>query len=96
MCIYLETLNIFYNYNIFTYLNILNIYLYLYYIGVHINVSHQVNGNGNFVLTSDHLKVWERENGPLPHRSVMLVNFGWAHRYGNRQLYYNNLQEPYR
>lgn len=58
--------------------------------GVHLNVSHQVNGNGEFLLTVDHLKKWEHDNDPLPHRSVILVNFGWAHKFGNRQLYYNN------
>lgn len=60
-------------------------------IGVHLNVSHEVNGNGDFLLTVDHLKKWENVNGPLPNRSVILVNFGWAHKYGNRQLYYNNV-----
>ncbi|XP_060833795.1 isatin hydrolase-like [Rhopalosiphum padi] len=58
--------------------------------GVHLNVSHEVNGNGDFLLTVDHLKKWEHDNGPLPQRSVILVNFGWAHKFGNRQLYYNN------
>ncbi|XP_022178607.1 uncharacterized protein LOC111039399 isoform X1 [Myzus persicae] len=61
--------------------------------GVHLNVSHEVNGNSDFLLTVDNLKKWEHDNGPLPHRCVILVNFGWAHKFGNRQLYYNNVTE---
>uniref|UniRef100_A0A2H8TZW7 Kynurenine formamidase n=1 Tax=Melanaphis sacchari TaxID=742174 RepID=A0A2H8TZW7_9HEMI len=61
--------------------------------GVHLNVSHEVNENGEFLLTTDHLKKWEQDNGPLPNRSVILVNFGWAHKFSNRQLYYNNNAE---
>lgn len=64
--------------------------------GVHVNVSSEVNGNSDFLLTADHLKAWEQANGPLPNRSVILVNFGWAHKFGDRQSYYNGLQEPYR
>ncbi|XP_025199656.1 uncharacterized protein LOC112597702 [Melanaphis sacchari] len=64
--------------------------------GVHVNVSNKVNGNGDFLLTVDHLKAWEQDNGPLPDRSVILVNFGWAHKFGDRQSYYNGLHEPYR
>jgi len=60
---------------------------------VHLNISHEVNGNSDFLLTVDHLKKWEHDNGPLPHRSVILVNFGWAHKFGNYQLYYNNVTE---
>lgn len=68
-----------------------------YYLsGVHVNVSDQVNGNPDFVLTVHHLKAWERDNGPIPHNSVILVNFGWAHKFGNRQSYYSGLEEPYR
>lgn len=60
------------------------------------NVSSEVNGNSDFLLTADHLKAWEQTNGPLPNRSVIFVNFGWAHKFGDRQSYYNGLQEPYR
>lgn len=66
------------------------------YLGVHVNVTDEVNGSGDFVLTADHLKAWERDNGPLPNRSVILVNFGWSHRFSDRQAYYNGLTEPYR
>ncbi|KAL5235368.1 hypothetical protein ACI65C_002778 [Semiaphis heraclei] len=62
--------------------------------GVHVNVSSEVNGNNDFLLTASHLKAWEQANGPLPKRSVILVNFGWAHKFGDRQLYYNGLSEP--
>jgi len=61
-----------------------------------VNVSSEVNGNSDFLLTADHLKAWEQANGPLPNRSVILVNFGWAHKFGDRQSYYSGLQEPYR
>ncbi|KAE9531964.1 hypothetical protein AGLY_010166 [Aphis glycines] len=64
--------------------------------GVHVNVSSEVNGNSDFLLTADHLKAWEQANGPLPNRSVILVNFGWAHKFGDRQSYYSGLHEPYR
>ncbi|XP_060876535.1 isatin hydrolase-like [Metopolophium dirhodum] len=64
--------------------------------GVHVNVSSEVNGNGDFLLTVGHLKAWEQAHGPLPNRSVILVNFGWAHKFGNRQSYFNGLREPYR
>ncbi|XP_025413965.1 uncharacterized protein LOC112686063 isoform X2 [Sipha flava] len=58
--------------------------------GVHLNVSQEVNENADFLLTADHLKQWEQVNGPLPNRCVILVNFGWAHKFSNRKLYYNN------
>ncbi|XP_050432643.1 isatin hydrolase-like [Adelges cooleyi] len=58
--------------------------------GVHINVSKEVNGNADFVLTVDHLEAWEKLNGPIPSRSVVLVNFGWAHRFGDRLATYNS------
>jgi len=58
--------------------------------GVHVNVSREVNGNGDFVLTADHLKAWETVNGRMPYRSVILINFGWAHMFDDRRLYYNN------
>jgi len=58
--------------------------------GVHVNVSSEVNGNADFLLTAEHLKAWERDNGPLPHRSVILVNFGWAHKFGDRKSYFNS------
>lgn len=63
--------------------------------GVHVNVSQEVNGNRDFLLTADHLKAWEQVNGPLPQRSVILVNFGWAHMFGDRQSYYGSLEKPY-
>lgn len=49
-----------------------------------------MNGKSNFLLTADHLKSWVRENGPLAPRTVILINFGWSHKFGNRRLYYNN------
>jgi kynurenine formamidase len=65
--------------------------MYLYKtVGVHLNVSQEVNENADFLLTADHLKQWEQVNGPLPNRCVILVNFGWAHKFSNRKLYYNN------
>ncbi|VVC44985.1 Kynurenine formamidase [Cinara cedri] len=64
--------------------------------GVHVNVSSEVNGNGDFLLTADHLKAWETINGPLPYRCVILVNFGWAHKFGDRQSYYGSSESPKR
>lgn len=65
-------------------------------LGVHLNVTDEVNENFDFLLTAEHLKAWEKANGPLPHRSVILVNFGWAHKFGDRRSYYNNEVRPYR
>lgn len=59
-------------------------------LGVCVDVSDQVDGNGSFLLTADHLTAWERANGPLPNRSVILVNFSWAHRFGDRRRYYHD------
>lgn len=60
------------------------------------NVSQEVNGNRDFMLTANHLKEWERINGPLPHRSVILVNFGWAHMFEDRQSYFGASEQPYK
>lgn len=66
------------------------------YAGVHINLSQEVKGNNDFLLTADHLIEWERVNGPLPQNCVILVNFGWAHKFGNLQSYYGATERPLR
>ncbi|XP_050539565.1 isatin hydrolase-like [Daktulosphaira vitifoliae] len=58
--------------------------------GVHINVSQEVNGNADFVLTAHHLIEWEKTYGLIPNRSVILINFGWSHNFGNRLKYYSS------
>lgn len=74
-----------------TFCSELKFIMYLYKtIGVHLNVSQEVNENVDFLLTANHLKQWEQVNGPLPNNCVILVNFGWAHKFSNRKLYYNN------
>lgn len=60
------------------------------------NVSSEVKENADFLLTANHLKAWEQANGPLPDRCVILVNFGWARKFGDRKSYYNGLSKPYR
>lgn len=57
---------------------------------MHVNVSKEVNGTSNFLLTADHLKSWVQVNGPLAPRTVVLINFGWSHKFGDRGLYFYN------
>ncbi|XP_050432642.1 isatin hydrolase-like [Adelges cooleyi] len=58
--------------------------------GVHVNVTHQVNGNPDFMLNVDHLRKWEQVNGAFPNKSVVLINFGWSDKFGDRLEYYKS------
>lgn len=51
-----------------------------------IDVSQKVGDNRDFLLTSENLSDWERENGALDQdkKYILLIKFGWADRYVNR------------
>lgn len=64
-------------------------------IGILIDVSHKVGNNSNFELSPDHLMEWEKAHGPIPEGVILLLNFGWSQRYGDRMAYYGNISTPY-
>nr|XP_018914526.1 PREDICTED: uncharacterized protein LOC109042313 [Bemisia tabaci] len=58
--------------------------------GVLIDVSQKVGDNRDFLLTSENLSDWERENGALDRdkKYILLIKFGWGDRYVNRTDYF--------
>lgn len=44
---------------------------------------------------AEHLAEWEHSNGHISDGSIILVNFGWSERYGNRTSYFGNSTAPY-
>ncbi|XP_014293134.2 kynurenine formamidase-like [Halyomorpha halys] len=48
--------------------------------GVFLNASSETNGNCSFMLSTKELNKWEKQNGPFPNNSVLLISFGWASR----------------
>ncbi|OYO11019.1 cyclase [Enemella evansiae] len=45
-----------------------------------IDVTDEVAQDVDFVLTVEHVKAWEAENGPLPEGGWLIVRTGWAPR----------------
>ncbi|WP_432557765.1 cyclase family protein [Granulicoccus sp. GXG6511] len=49
-----------------------------------IDVVAEVEKDVDFLLTVDHIKAWEAENGPLPEGGWLIVRTGWAPRTYNQ------------
>src|SRR5690242_16151984 len=45
-----------------------------------INVTHDVDGNEDFLLDVPQLRAWEDEHGQIPPRSWVLLRTGWSRR----------------
>ncbi|XP_014250114.1 uncharacterized protein LOC106667031 [Cimex lectularius] len=54
---------------------------------VFVNASAETSGNYKYKLPASKLTEWEKANGPMPSNSVVIVGFGWSHKYPNRKEY---------
>lgn len=52
-----------------------------------INKTEEVLKDPEYKLTVNDIEEWEEENGPIPDKSVVLVDFGWSVRYPDRTPY---------
>ena len=57
--------------------------------GVLIDVSLKAEMDPDYQLTLDDLQEWEKEHGPIPQRSVVLLKTGWG-RFWNNKLRFQN------
>lgn len=53
--------------------------------GVLIDVSDKAKSNPDFQLLPEHLSEWEKTNGKFRNNTVLLINFGWALKYGTAE-----------
>lgn len=53
-----------------------------FFLGVLIDVSEKTKSNPDFQLLPEHLEEWEKTNGKFRNNTVLLINFGWASKYG--------------
>jgi kynurenine formamidase len=45
--------------------------------------------NKDFQFTAEDIIAWEKENGPIPRGSVVLISFGWSSlHYDNHTAYF--------
>ncbi len=57
--------------------------------GLMIDVQAKVGANSDYTLTLVDLQEWERSNGRIPARSLVILNTGWHHRWENPDRYLN-------
>lgn len=67
-----------------------------------IDVSSKTKANADYCLTAADVKAWEAKHGKIASGTIVLLNTGWASRYGDRKAYFgddtpgatNNLHFP--
>lgn len=70
------------------------VYFEIFFVsGVLIDVTDRVNSS-DFELLPEHLNEWQLKHGRIPN-GIVLVNFGWSERYGDRVAYFGNITAPY-
>ncbi|PSN48062.1 hypothetical protein C0J52_03431 [Blattella germanica] len=52
------------------------------------DMTDEVNGNPDFELKPNHIKIWEEQHGELPEDSLLLIRYGWGRYYNNRTQYF--------
>lgn len=57
--------------------------------GVVIDVRMRVAGNSDYQLTLADLNAWEKQNGKIPPRALVILNTGWHQRWENADRYLN-------
>ncbi|XP_041377280.1 isatin hydrolase-like [Gigantopelta aegis] len=57
--------------------------------GAVIDLKPQAIENPDYRVTIRDLEKWEQSHGRIPNGAIVLINFGWAHRYPNRSLVFN-------
>ncbi len=54
-----------------------------------VDVSAKVAQTADYRVTVEDLRAWERRNGRIPKRSVVLIHTGWSRRWGDPARYLN-------
>lgn len=54
-----------------------------------IDVREKVNYNPSYAISKEDLLVWEKSNGMIPNRSLVLACTGWSSRWPDEKLYQN-------
>jgi kynurenine formamidase len=57
--------------------------------GIAIDVQARAASNPDYVLTLPELQAWEKANGRIPARSMVILNTGWHYRWENPDRYLN-------
>jgi len=57
--------------------------------GVMIDVQSKSAANSDYILTLVELQDWEKANGRIPARSLVILNTGWHHRWESPDRYLN-------
>lgn len=55
-----------------------------------INVSDKTEKDADYALSLSDILLWEKSNGQIPDKSIVLVNTGWSKRWNNFEDYKNN------
>ena len=55
-----------------------------------IDVSSKTKTNADYRLTAADVKEWETKNGAITPGTIVLLNTGWAPRYGDRKAYFGD------
>ncbi|HIF9329662.1 TPA: cyclase family protein [Photobacterium damselae] len=54
-----------------------------------IDVTTKVQKNSDYELTVDDIKQWEKEYGPIPANSLVVLNTGWSKKFESTEQYQN-------
>lgn len=55
-----------------------------------IDISAKTKTNADYRLTAADVKEWEAKNGAITSGTIVLLNTGWASRYGDRKAYFGD------
>jgi len=55
-----------------------------------IDISSKTKTNADYRLTAADVKEWEAKNGTIAPATIVLLNCGWASRYGDRKSYFGD------
>ncbi len=55
--------------------------------GVVIDVAGKTSADPDFLLTAEHVKLWEQQNGPVPEGAIVLLHTGWGRFWNHVERY---------
>lgn len=55
-----------------------------------IDISSKTKANADYRLTAADVKEWETKNGAIASGTIVLLNTGWASKYGSRKAYFGD------
>ncbi|XP_055328220.1 uncharacterized protein LOC129581267 [Paramacrobiotus metropolitanus] len=59
-----------------------------------IDLSREARRNPDYKVSVEDFESWEAQNGRIPSNSILLLNFGWARRWPNRNALYGTKHFP--